>query len=61
VIISLHRSGLKVQGSGFKVNNICDFFLRAGRWNVFFPIPQKLFPPGFDFAELEIANRSADY
>jgi hypothetical protein len=35
--------------------------LRAGRWNVFFPIPQKLFPPGFDFADLEIAKRSAYY
>jgi hypothetical protein len=61
LISDYQPSQVRVKGSGFKVNNICDFFLRAGIWNVFFPIPQKLFPPRFDFADLEIANRSADY
>jgi len=35
--------------------------LKTGRWNVTFPIPQKLFLPEFYFADLEIKKRSADY
>ena len=35
--------------------------LKTGRWNVTFPIPQKLFLPEFYFADLEITKRSPDY